>query len=189
MPCRPRRFSPTTLTMACRGSQLTCAKRSRSAEQFRRAESDSTASEMLTCELETMSTWHSVAVEHRQHFPQESAWDLGAFTGDVHDGAVALGGDGPHGKAVARHMRPYAGARARRIARVQHENRDVLLDGRQQRGRVQHLGAERGQFRGFLEADLLESAAPPGRDWGRWSSCRARRSRSRCAPLPWPRPR
>ena len=44
-------------------------------------------------------------------------------------------------------------------ARVQDEDRDVLLDGRHNGGRVQHLGSEVGQFRGFGERDGLDAVA------------------------------
>ena len=52
--------------------------------------------------------------------------------------------------ARARHVRP---------ARIQNQYRDVLLDGRDHRRRMQHLRAEIGQFRGLREADGLHPMA------------------------------
>ena len=44
-------------------------------------------------------------------------------------------------------------------ARVEDQHRDVLLDGRQHGGRVQHLGAEVGQLGGFGEGDAFHAVA------------------------------
>src|SRR6478609_5757031 len=42
------------------------------------------------------------------------------------------------------------------IARVQNEDRNVLLYRREHGRRMQHLGAEIGEFCGFIEADDLD---------------------------------
>ena len=44
-----------------------------------------------------------------------------------------------------------------RIARIEHPHRNILADGRQNRRRMQHLGAEVGQFGGLFEADDLDA--------------------------------
>ena len=54
--------------------------------------------------------------------------------------------------ARAFHLRP---------PRIQNQHRNVLLDGRQDGGRMQHLRAEIGQLRGFGERDTL-TRWPPG---------------------------
>ena len=78
------------------------------------------------------------------------------------------------------------------IARVQHVDRNVLLNRRQHGCRMQDLRAEVRQLRGLVEADDLDAARVRDRCADRWSSCRRRRSRSRCARRPgrrrrWPR--
>ena len=44
-----------------------------------------------------------------------------------------------------------------RIAAVQHQHRNILLHRRQNRRRVQHLGAEVGQLRRLFKADHLHA--------------------------------
>ena len=44
-------------------------------------------------------------------------------------------------------------------ARIENQHRNVLLDGRNHRGRMQHLGAEIGQFGGLGEGDGLDAMA------------------------------
>ena len=43
------------------------------------------------------------------------------------------------------------------VAAVEHQHGNVLFDGRQDGGRMQHLGAEVGQLGGLLKADDLDA--------------------------------
>src|SRR6185437_12443331 len=54
-------------------------------------------------------------------------------------------------------QRDDAGPLAGGIAAVEHQHGNVLLDGRQNGGRMQYLGAEVGQFGGFFKADHLHT--------------------------------
>ena len=56
-----------------------------------------------------------------------------------------------------RRERGDARALAGGVAAVEHEDGDVLLDGRQDGGRVQDLCAEVGQFGGLFKADGLDA--------------------------------
>ena len=63
-------------------------------------------------------------------------------------------------------------------AAVQDPNRDVLRDRRQDRARMQHLGAEVGELRRLAEREVRHDARDSPRRADRRSACRRRRSRS-----------
>ena len=72
---------------------------------------------------------------------------------------LALAGDGLGDVLGMDGVRDDARARHVGTPRVQDQHRDVLLDGRHHGGRMQHLGAEVGEFGGFGKGDGLDAMA------------------------------
>jgi hypothetical protein len=87
----------------------------------------------------------AVGHEHaRGHHVHHSDALLG---GDGLEDVLALGGGGGDARAFVL-----------RVARVQDQDRNVFLDGRQERSRMQDFRTEIGQFGGFFKADVLDAA-------------------------------
>ena len=99
-----------------------------------------------------------VAIEGFEDRAQKSVGQQHAGSGHIHDGDSFLGGDGFENVLALRRVGSDAGAFAGGIARVQHIDRNILLDGGQDGCRVQHFCAEIGEFGGFFEADDLDAA-------------------------------
>ena len=119
---------------------------------------ESTVSETLTSEVETMSTGHLCFVEDFENGFQKSMGHQHAGGDDVHDGDALFGGDGFErvpalGRAAVMRVPSFAGLRE---LSIMHGN--IFLDGRQQRCGMQHLRAEVSQFGGFFKADVLDAA-------------------------------
>src|ERR1039458_6865021 len=106
-----------------------------------------------------------IPVEHFEDAAQEAVGHQHARGVYVDGGDLALAGDRFDDViAVYRFGRD---ARPRHVGtpRIQNHHRDVLLNRRNHRGRVQHLGAEVGQFGGFGERNGLD-AMPAGQNGG-----------------------
>ncbi len=68
-----------------------------------------------------------------------------------------FGGDGFEGRLAVRRHGGNHGAFVGGVPRIEHEDGDGLLHGGQDGGGVQNLGAEVGEFGGFLEADGFDA--------------------------------
>ena len=76
---------------------------------------------------------------------------------DVDDGELFFDGDALEGGPAGRRDRSDARAFACGVARVEDQNRDVLLHGRQDGCRMQDLCAEVGEFRGLFKRDGFDT--------------------------------
>src|SRR5579864_4795054 len=76
-----------------------------------------------------------------------------ARRGDVHNGDAFFGCNGLENVLAVWRPRRDLGSLAGSIPRIQNVHGNILLDGREHSGRVQHLRAEVGQFRRLIEAD------------------------------------
>ena len=99
-----------------------------------------------------------MAVEGFEDGAQKSVGQQHAGRGHVYDGDAFLDRDGLEDILALRSARGDARAFAGGIARVQHVDRNIFLDGGQDRGRVQDFRAEVGELGGFVEADDFDAA-------------------------------
>src|SRR5208283_174883 len=105
------------------------------------------------------------AVEDFEDAAQKAVRHQHARGMNVDDGDLALTGDRFDGVFAVNALGHDARAGNLRAARIQDQHRDAFLDGRQHGGRMEHFGAEIGQFGGFGEGDGLDAMAA-GEDGG-----------------------
>src|SRR5579884_1539296 len=83
----------------------------------------------------------------------------------IHDGDPLLRSNGLECVPATGGVGDNARAFAFRVARIEHIHRDVLLNGGEQRGGMQHLGAEVGELGSLFEADDLDAARVRAEAW------------------------
>ena len=104
-----------------------------------------------------MSTGALVLVEDGEDLLHVAVGHQHAAGHHVDDAELLFHGDGLEGALAMRRQRDDARAFAGGVAAVEHQNGNILFHRRQNRGRMQHLGAEVGQFRGLFKADDLDA--------------------------------
>ena len=100
-----------------------------------------------------------MAVEGFEDGAQEAVSQQHAGSGHVDDGDALFGGDGFEDVFALRSARGDAGAFARRIARIQHVDREYFSGWPEAQWRGAGLCAEVGELGGFVEADDLDAAS------------------------------
>src|ERR1035441_6077149 len=99
-----------------------------------------------------------MAIESLEDRAQKSMGQKHAGSGHVDDGDAFLGGDGFEDVLALRGAGSDARAFAGGVARVQHVDGNIFLDGGQHRRGVQDFRAEVGEFGGLVEADDFNPA-------------------------------